>query len=152
MPKIEQLSASLEDYLEAIFNIIAKSDVARSKDIALALNVAKPSVTSALRVLKDKQLVNYKPYGYVTLTPAGQNAAMRVVHKHNVLTSFFTEVLGVEDSAAQTAACQAEHDLGSDVISRLLLFMEFTTSEKSPGHEMVGEFREYCSQKSVINK
>ena len=70
--KSDNLSASLEDYLEAILNLTSESNVARSKDIAKLLSVSRSSVTGALRVLKKKGLANYKPYDYVTLTnPAG---------------------------------------------------------------------------------
>ena len=75
---VRNLSSSLEDYLEAIFNLTARNDVARSKDIADSLNVAKSSVTGALRTLAEKQLVNYKPYGYVTLTPPGRTVTASV--------------------------------------------------------------------------
>lgn len=70
--KGNKLSASLEDYLEAIFNLAGESNVARSKDIAQSLGVSKASVTGALRVLKEKELANYKPYDFVTLTEVGK--------------------------------------------------------------------------------
>ena len=90
--KNANLSASLEDYLEAIFNLSGQSKVARSKDIAKLLRVSKSSVTGALRVLKKKGLANYKPYDFVTLTKSGQAAAAEVVRKHNILKSFFVNV------------------------------------------------------------
>ena len=133
--KSSNLSASLEDYLEAIFNLAGESDVARSKDIAKLLNVSKSSVTGALRVLKKKGLANYKPYGYVTLTDAGQVAAAEVVKKHNILKFFFVNVLGVEIDIAQQAACKAEHTLGPEVIARLLSFVEFVTKSSEKGYD-----------------
>ncbi len=66
------LSASLEDYLEAIFNIAGSSGVARSKDIAETLGVSCSSVTGAMHLLSKKHLANYKPYDYVTLTEQGR--------------------------------------------------------------------------------
>ena len=71
-PEKIELSASLEDYVEAIFNLVGESKVARCKDIAQSLGVSRSSVTGALRLLKDKGLANYEPYGYVTLTDDGQ--------------------------------------------------------------------------------
>ena len=93
--KSNNLSASLEDYLEAIFNLAGESNVARSKDIAKLLGVSRSSVTGALRILKKKGLVNYKPYDYVTLTNSGQAAAAEGTRKHNILKFFFVHVLGV---------------------------------------------------------
>ena len=69
------LSASLEDYLEAIFHLSAQSKVARSKDIAELLEVSRSSVTGALKTLSEKGLVNYKPYGFITLTDIGRAEA-----------------------------------------------------------------------------
>ena len=145
--KNNNLSASLEDYLEAIFNLAADSNAARSKDIAKVLGVAKPSVTGALKLLAKKGLVNYKPYGYVTLTGAGIAEASRVVRKHNILNSFFINVLGIEASSAQQAACKAEHALGPDVIARLLCFIEFVSKNNRGGYNLVDEFKEFCEGK-----
>ena len=129
------LSASLEDYLEAIFNLARVSNVARSRDIAKVLGVSKSSVTGALRVLKKKGLANYKPYDYVTLTDSGQAAAQEIAKKHDILTSFFVDVLGVESEAAQRAACEAEHALGLEIISRLLCFIEYMTESGKNGRD-----------------
>jgi DtxR family Mn-dependent transcriptional regulator len=122
--KDNDLSASLEDYLEAILNLTDKSNVARSRDIAAELGVSRASVTGALRLLKEKGLVNYKPYAYVTLTAAGRSAAAEVVRKHDILKSFFVDVLGIDKDTAQRAACKAEHTLGPKVISRIRHLME----------------------------
>ncbi len=122
--KDNDLSASLEDYLEAILNLADESNVARSRDIAAMLGVSKASVTGALRLLKEKGLVNYKPYDYVTLTEAGRSAAAEVVRKHNILKSFFVNVLSIDKDTAQRAACKAEHALGPQVIARIRHVME----------------------------
>lgn len=145
--KSDSLSASLEDYLEAIFNLAGESKVARSKDIAELLGVSKSSVTGALRVLKEKGLANYKPYGFVTLTEDGQAAATEVVKKHNVLKSFFINVLGVEKDIAQQAACAAEHKLGQEVIARLLCFIEFMTRSSESGYNVAAEFKQFCNSR-----
>jgi DtxR family Mn-dependent transcriptional regulator len=130
--KDRNLSASLEDYLEAILNLTDQSNVARSRDIAAMLGVSKASVTGALRHLKEKGLVNYKPYAYVTLTEAGRAAAAEVVRKHNILKSFFINVLGVDKDTAQRAACKAEHALGPKVIARIRHLMETGKFENGP--------------------
>jgi DtxR family Mn-dependent transcriptional regulator len=141
MAKNNKLSASMEDYLEAIFNLTGQSNVARSKDIAKLLGVSRSSVTGALRALKEKGLANYKPYDFVTLTEAGHAAAAEIAQKHSVLKSFFINVLGIEKQAAQKAACKAEHGLGPDVIARLLLFIEFLTQNTEKGYDLADEFK-----------
>ena len=73
-----------------------------------------------MKVLRERGLANYQPYGCITLTASGRTAAEEVARKHNVLTSFFVSVLGVEEDVAQKAACKAEHALGPEIIGRLL--------------------------------
>jgi len=141
--KSSNLSASLEDYLEAIFNLAGESNVARSKDIAKLLGVSKSSVTGALRVLKEKGLANYKPYDFVTLTETGQTIAAEIVRRHNILKSFFVNVLGIEKDIAQQAACKAEHTLGPEVIARLLSFIEFVTKNSEKGYDLADKFKEF---------
>lgn len=145
--KSDNLSASLEDYLEAIFNLAGQSNMARSKDIAKSLNVSKSSVTGALRLLKKKGLANYRPYDYVTLTDAGKSAAAEVVRKHNILKSFFVDVLGVDRDIAQQAACRAEHTLGQGVIARLLCFIEFITRSNKNGYDLTDKFKQFYKKR-----
>ena len=132
--KMTNLSASLEDYLEAIFNLAKEFSDVHSTDIAKQLDVAKPSVTGALRALKSKGLVNYKPYGCVTLTQKGRKLALQVVRKHNIIKSFFVNILGIDAKVAHQAACKAEHAFGPEVVSRLLSFVEFVNSKSKKGN------------------
>jgi len=142
--KNHNLSASLEDYLEAIYNLSGESNPARSKDIATLLGVSRSSVTGALRVLNKKGLANYKPYDFVTLTEDGKASAAEVVRKHNILKFFFVNVLGVDADTAQQAACGAEHKLGPKVIERLLCFIEFVTRSGKNGQNLAEEFQRFC--------
>jgi len=145
--KSNNLSASLEDYLEAILNLAGESSFARSKDIAKSLGVSRASVTGALRVLKKKGLANYKPYDYVTLTESGRAAAAEIATKHNILKSFFIDVLGVESDVAQQAACKAEHILGQDIITKLLCFIDFVSQSSKNGYDLLDEFQKFCKSR-----
>ncbi len=138
-----QLSASLEDYLEAIYHLSDAETVARSKDIAERLGVSRASVTSALRVLSEKGLVNYKPYGYITLTEKGRKPAVRVAGRHEILRRFFAEVLGVNEQTAHEAACRAEHTMGPEITSRLVSFVDFVTQGQDDADSVVGQFQDY---------
>ncbi|MHC4534091.1 MAG: metal-dependent transcriptional regulator [Planctomycetota bacterium] len=144
MVKNYNLSASLEDYLEAILNLSSENSFARSKDIAKSLGVSRSSVTGALRVLKKKRLANYKPYDYVTLTESGRAAAVEIARKHKILKSFFMDVLGVDGDVAQQAACKAEHELGPEIIAKLLCFIEFVTQSSKKGFDLADEFQKFC--------
>lgn len=139
----EKLSASLEDYLEAIYHLTVGQDVARGKDIADSMGVSRASVTGALRVLSEKGLVHYKPYGYTTLTPKGQKTARRVARRHEVLGLFFENVLGVDAATAQSAACRTEHTLGPEVTARLMAFVEFLSQTQDDGRDIKQQFQLY---------
>ena len=146
--KSDNLSASLEDYLEAIFNLSSESNIARSKDIAKLLDVSRASVTGALRVLKQKGLANYKPYDYVTLTETGLVTAAEIAKKHKILESFFIDVLGIEPNTAQQAACKAEHALGPGIIAKLLCFIEFVSQSSENGYDLADQFQKFCKKQT----
>lgn len=141
----EKLSASLEDYLEAIYNLSCDNQIARAKDIAERLEVAKASVTAALKTLAERELINYKPYGYISLTERGRKLAWKIARRHEILSFFFGEVLGVETPAAQKAACRTEHTLGPEVTSRLTAFVEFVQKNQAQGYDLAQLFKQYWS-------
>jgi len=120
-----KLSASLEDYLEAIFQISAQKRAARAKDIAARLEVNSSSVTGALRNLAEKGLVNYAPYDLITLTDKGEKVARDIVRRHDALQDFFLHVLRVEKDDAEAAACRLEHAISRTVLERLIQFVDF---------------------------
>ena len=94
------------------------------------MGVARPSVTGALRQLAQKGLINYEPYGLVSLTKAGQAKAAGVAKKHDIIKSFFIEMLGVDAESATDAACRAEHTLGKPIVGKLMSFVEFVTRQR----------------------
>ena len=100
-------------------------------------------MTGALRVLAEKGLVNYKPYGFVTLTESGRREAERVARKHDIIKSFFVNILGVDKTVAGKAACRAEHALGSQIVHRLLSLIEFVTQNNKNGYDLAGKFRRF---------
>ena len=119
------LSASLEDYLEAIFLIIEQKQTARAKDIVNFLNVNNSSVTGALRSLSDKGLINYTPYDLITLTDKGEKHALGVVRSHKALKDFFIKILGADEMEAETTACKMEHVISPNILEKLIQFVEF---------------------------
>jgi DtxR family Mn-dependent transcriptional regulator len=141
------LTASLEDYLETIFNVIAEKEAVRPKDIAKKLNVANSSVTGALRALAEKHLINYAPHDVITLTASGRAAARDVVKRHEVLRKFFINVLAVESVEADRAACLMEHSMPKTIFDRIARFMEFVEICPRGGAEWIHKFNENCSRK-----
>jgi DtxR family transcriptional regulator, Mn-dependent transcriptional regulator len=124
MDKVK-LSASMEDYLEAIYLLLQENPVARSKDIAERLEVTRSSVTGALRSLSKKKLVNYSPYDLITLTATGVETAEGIDRRHSVLREFFVEILGLDEEAAEESACRMEHATSGVLLERLEQFLEY---------------------------
>ncbi len=120
-----QLSSSQEDYLESILHLVEKNQVARVKEIASALNVNKSSVSAAMKQLAAKGLINYAPYGYITLTDTGKELAQSVDHFHKTLKMFFKKILMVDDALAEEAACRMEHEVPAIIIHRLVQFTKW---------------------------
>ncbi|MBN1631402.1 MAG: metal-dependent transcriptional regulator [Thermoleophilia bacterium] len=120
----EVLSASLEDYLEAILQLEAASRVTRVSEIAEQLNVSRPSVTGALKNLAARGLVVHARYGHVTLTEEGVGIAREVLGRHVAIREFLMDVLGIPEDKAETTACRLEHVLEPDIIAHLIAYAE----------------------------
>lgn len=136
------LSASLEDYIEAIYHLVEERDVARVKDIAERLQVRNASVTGALHALAEKDLVNYTPYDVTTLTPRGMKVAEDVVHRHRTLRDFMVKVLSIDPDESDEAACRMEHAVPAKVMQRLSDFARFVEECPRAGEDWVRRFKE----------
>ena len=145
MAKSNQLSASLEDYLETIYNIVSDKGGVRAKDISVSLGVKAGSVTTALQALAKSGLINYKPYEIITLTAKGLKEAKRIIRKHEVLEDFFVDILGAEKSIARQGACEIEHVIPDDLVERLISFTEFVQTCPRCGDNWIGQFHKQCS-------
>lgn len=114
----------MEDYLEAIAELIAVDGHAHSKEIAERLSVKMPSVTGALRQLDSMGYIVYNTHYPVQLTSKGKEIADLVIHRHRVLKKFFAEILGLTAAKASETACHLEHVVDEDTIQRFVLFSE----------------------------
>jgi len=146
MKEKTDLSASLEDYIEAIYHIIEEKLVARSKEIAAKLDVSRASVTEALRALSKKGLINYAPYEAITLTIEGKEVAEDVIFRHDALKKFFIEVLAINETTAEEGACRVEHAAPPEIIDRMIKFIEFMQICPRGGDEMIQGFANYCKR------
>jgi len=144
MTLTDTLTASLEDYLEAIYHIIADKQAVRPKDIARRLKVSNSSVTGALRSLAEKKLINYAPYDVITLTVDGKTAAKDVIRRHEVLRDFFIKVLAVDEEDADKAACQMEHSITKVILERFIQFAEFVEVCPRGGAKWIAGFSHHC--------
>jgi DtxR family Mn-dependent transcriptional regulator len=134
------LSHSLEDYLEAIYQLEKKNRVARVKDIADLLNVQMPSVTGAIKNLKSKNLVNYEKNSFISLSEKGLTAAKSVQRRHSALKDFLEEVLLMPSKVAETQACNMEHAINPETALRFFNCTRFLRDEVF-GKKMVDAVR-----------
>jgi len=148
----ERLSASLEDYLEAMLFVILEKKGVRAKDIADRLGVSRPSVTSALQVLAGKGLINYAPYDVITLTDEGEKQAEKILSKHTVLQEFLGEVLLIEPEKAEAVACKIEHIADDELVERLRLFSRFVKENVQSPEEWKKKFMRYCREHKLPKK
>ncbi|MDO5580453.1 MAG: metal-dependent transcriptional regulator [Planctomycetia bacterium] len=142
-----ELTASLEDYLEAIYELSLVNQKVRSTDIAQKLNVKRPSVTNALQMLQRRELILYDPYSAVLLTEYGKKEAIGILRRHKTLQIFLEKILGIEKEKAQTTACRIEHAIDSEITTRLVEFIEFFESCPRAGGDLYRNAEYHCREK-----
>ncbi len=108
-----------EDYLESILKLEEQGKQVRSIDVVGDLGYSKPSVSVAMKKLRESGHVRMDEAGVITLTDAGREVAMRTWERHRTLTEFFIR-LGVDPAVAERDACKVEHDLSDETFERLL--------------------------------
>ena len=144
MLKKKELTASMEDYLEAISDLQKEKKVVRVRDIAKRLDVRMPSVTGALKNLSQKELILHEKYEYVELTREGQKQADRVRERHDTLRALLEEVLGLDAETADRDACAMEHCVSGQTQERLVKFIGFSRLCARSGDTWLSYFREFC--------
>lgn len=117
------MTQSLEDYLEAIFNLSqVREEQAQVRDIAKLLGVTMPSVVKAIRELMRLGLVLHEPYAGVELTEKGRRLAKMIQSRHLLLRDFLVS-LGVSPLMADKDACMMEHVVSAETIDKIRLYM-----------------------------
>ena len=117
------MTQSLEDYLEAVYMLIAEDRPAQVRDVARMLAVKMPSVVKALHELKKLGLVTQKPYAAIELTAKGRRVAKLVLGRHTLIRDFLMK-LGVSRRNADKDACLMEHILSAETIDRIRIYTE----------------------------
>jgi DtxR family Mn-dependent transcriptional regulator len=120
---VETISQSLEDYLEAVYMLIADGRPAQVRDVAKMLSVKMPSVVKAIHELKRLGLVVQEPYANIELTEKGSRVAKLVLNRHTLLRSFLVK-LGVSGKTADRDACLMEHILSAETLDKIRIFTE----------------------------
>ena len=138
-----QLSATLEDYLQAVFRLEKEKGFARVRDISDALGVAKSAATTALQNLSAKGLVNYAPYEPATMTEEGWQRARKIVLRRRVIEEFLRSVLCLDADRSGEIACGMEHAVDREAMNRLSCFLAFVGQRREAGESWLAEFRQF---------
>ena len=112
-----KFTPSIEDYLECIYQINLGQGV-KSTDIAAKLSVSKPSVHRAIVTLAEMGLLSQEKYSLIYLTEAGQKKAAEVSEKHEILSGFLQDVLGIAPDVAEEEACKMEHGVSMETVQK----------------------------------
>ena len=112
---------SAEDYLEVILMLKERLGTVRSIDIAHEKNYSKPSVSIAMKRLRENGYIEMDPEGFITLLPPGEEIAQRIYTRHSLLSQFLRN-LGVSEENAAADACKIEHDISVETFDRLVAF------------------------------
>lgn len=109
---------SAEDYLEAILVLKERLGMVRSIDVVHHLDYSKPSVSVAMKRLRENGYIEMDGEGYITLLPPGEEIARRIYTRHKLLTQFLIQ-LGVSEEVAAADACKIEHDLSDESFEKI---------------------------------
>ena len=112
---------SREDYLETILVLKREKGAVRSIDVATRMGFSKPSVSVAMKNLRENGYISVDGDGYIHLEEPGMLIAQRIYDRHRKLTQFFV-ALGVDPEVASHDACKIEHDLSEETYSKMIEF------------------------------
>ena len=125
------VNESAENYLETIYRLSKKLPVVRSVDIATELNFTKPSVSVAMKNLRQKGHIEVSPAGFITLTESGLAIGESIYERHEVI-SHWLETLGVDAQIASDDACRMEHVLSKETFNAIKRHIKETSTAYSP--------------------
>lgn len=112
---------SAEDYLEAILILKERQGLVRSIDIVREMNFSKPSVSVAMKRLRENGYIEMDTEGFISLLPPGAEIAQRIYTRHRLLSQFLMH-LGVSEENALADACKIEHDLSQESFEKIVNF------------------------------
>lgn len=117
---MDELTASMKNYIKAIYMLCQTSPMAHTKDIAEYLGVTKASVCYATDFLLKKGLIEKTPYYGVILTPKGQEQAALIIDRHSVIKRYLIQILQVEEHVADGEALGIGHHISDRTLMMML--------------------------------
>jgi len=113
-----KIQESAENYLETILMLHSRTGAVRSIDIANELNYSKPSISRAMKLLRENDYIHMDRDGYITLTEAGASIAESMFERHNTVAGHLI-ALGVSEDTAFQDACRIEHVISQETFERI---------------------------------
>lgn len=122
-----KIQESAENYLETILVLQKRNGQVRSIDIVNELNFTKPSVSVAMKNLRQSEMIEVDANGYITLMPKGLDIAEKIYERHTILTDWLVQI-GVNPETADVDACKIEHVISTE--SFLAIKKEYLSKKK----------------------
>ncbi len=122
------IKQSAEDYLEAILVVGTTKEHVRSIDIVKKLNLSKPSVSVAMKKLRQNGYINMDSEGFITLTDTGREIAEKIYDRHKFISKWLEE-MGVSKEVALADACRIEHVLSDETFNAIKSNYQVTDKE-----------------------
>jgi DtxR family Mn-dependent transcriptional regulator len=124
-----RVSAPVEDYLKAIYDLAGREGIASTNDVATRLGVAPASVTGMIRRLAEQGLLEYERYRGVRLSDAGRLVALRTIRRHRIIEVYLTEVLGYAWDRVHDEAERLEHAASDELVERMAAALGHPTAD-----------------------
>lgn len=129
IPRVdERFNTTVQEYIEVIRDLVEDKQVARVKDIAKMRGVTRSSVSTALNMLRDLNLIDHEHYGYAILTEEGKKLGEILRKRHDVILRFLRDILLLDSGLADEEACRLEHAMCNEALNALVLFVETADS------------------------
>jgi DtxR family Mn-dependent transcriptional regulator len=115
----DSLTKSEREALKAIYRLTRDGTDAHTGALAEVLGLSPGTVTTTVKRLADRQLVDHRPYQGVSFTPAGRRTAVAAIRRHRIVERFLADMLGYQWNEADKLAISFEHGLPDEVLDRL---------------------------------
>jgi Mn-dependent DtxR family transcriptional regulator len=119
----DKLTFTMENYLEAVYDLSNENAGVRLTDVAVRLDVTKSTANSAMSVLAKRKLVEAGHYRRIHLTQEGIERAVKIAEKHKIVRRFFLKALNVNLAVADADACAVEHVISDETVEAMKAFL-----------------------------
>ena len=139
----QELTPTMEDYLEAIYSLSKEKGAIRVKNIAKKIGVKMPTVTNMLKTLSKSGFIDYEKHEYLELTDEGRDVGKEIERRRKIIRNFLTDILKIDPDTADEEACKMEHGMSSQTLDRLVQFIDFIWTCPRTGPNWLESFDEY---------